>query len=250
MSKLHAIKHDLRTTLWCGPAALSTITGKATSHVHEAIRQSKNPAYYHKPIKGVSNGILVKAAQMLGCEIFEHFNYARERCNATRFGVAAPKWQPPTLARFCREHRELLRKETLIINVTGHYVVVSGRSFIDNHTKQVVPLSKAPHRRCRVQASFVVRAGFKPDAVKPATPKPVFPSIRGTVERAKQFDIIVEPHLPGEYWVYPPPGYENEVVDPYFDEHLAYDADEARKRVDRYIQIIGEMKAGEVKVAA
>lgn len=242
--KLHAIKHDLKTALWCGPAALSAVTGKPTSHVVEAIRQSVNPAYRNKPVKGVSNEILRRAAELLGCDIICHFNYIMERRNASvderlsrhRIGT----WRPPTLAAFCRQHRELLRHEILIINITGHYVTVSGRSFIDNHTGKVVPLSEAPFRRARVQVAWIVRPGLKLDKVAPAPPKPADPNAkyrRESNELAKRYHISIEPHLPGEYWVYPPPSIEH--IDPYADEHLAYDGwPDVRARVQRYAELV------------
>jgi hypothetical protein len=242
--KLHAINDDLKTTLWCGPAALAAISGKPASHCVLAIRHSLNPAYYHKPVKGVSNTILIRAAEKLGFSMtkcFEQINYAK--------GLILKFNQLPTLARFCREHRELLRRETILINITGHYVVVSGRSFIDNHTGKPVSLASAPHRRCRVQNAWIVRQ-VGPDIVPAPIPKPPpLPSIRATEALARKFEITVEPHLPGEYWVYPPPGFESQEIDPYYDEHLAYDANEARERVNRYIELIGSMRAGEVKVS-
>lgn len=242
--KLHAIQHDLKTTLWCGPAALSAVTGKSTSHVHEAIRQSMNPAYRHKPIKGVSNTILVRAAELLGCEVIAHFSFVNElRLNYGRIGFN-PK--PPTLAKFCRDHRELLRSEILIINITGHYVTVSGRSFIDNHTGKVVLLSSAPFRRARVQAAWIIRPGMKLDKVAPPMPKPADPHAKARRESqalAKQYGILLEQHNPGEYWVYPPDGLETEKLDPYYNEHLAYDGwSDVHKRVTTYVKLAKVME--------
>lgn len=247
--KLHEIKHDLKTVLWCGPAALSAVTGKPTSYVVQAIRQSVNPAYRNKPVKGISNEILRRAGELLGCEMVKHFDYAMEHrnmFNAPRPLFQTVKWNPPTLAKFCRDHKELLRHEILIINITGHFVTVSGRSFIDNHTGKPVPLSKAPFRRARVHVAWIVRPGMKLDKVAPAPPKPVDPHAKIRREcRAfsEQYGISIEPHLPGEYWVYPPDGLGTEKLDPYYDEHLAYDGwPEVYKRVLKYVSLAKVMQ--------
>ena len=149
-TKLHPIKHDLKTVLWCGPAALATISGQPTSVVREAIRQhvrerNGKPAV----IKGLNWTPLIAAARTLGYEL--------------KFRSIPGK--RPTLAQWLRQNREHYRDTPYIVNVTGHYVTVCGRSFIDNKTGKTVPLSQAPGRRCRVVAYFRVEKSAAPVAL-------------------------------------------------------------------------------------
>lgn len=60
----------------------------------------------------------------------------------------------PTLAEWMRSKRD--PDAFYIVNVTNHYVLVRGRKFIDNHSKEWVFLRSAPHRRKRVAHVFKV----------------------------------------------------------------------------------------------
>ena len=149
VSKLHPIRHDLAHILWCGPAALSVTTGYPTSVIHRHIL-AHNPGA--RRVKGVSNATLVNVAKDLGYvlqPVFDHFN------------APAGKSHKPTLAGFLRTHRDEVRRGVIIVNVTRHYVVVSGRTFIDNQVRVPTPLKKAPGRRRRVfRAWRVVPVGL------------------------------------------------------------------------------------------
>jgi hypothetical protein len=54
-----------------------------------------------------------------------------------------------TFAAWLRQRKN--KAGTYLVNVTGHYVLVSGRKFVDTYTKgEWVNIGKAPHRRTRV----------------------------------------------------------------------------------------------------
>lgn len=139
-TKLHPIRHDLPTILWCGPAALSVTTGYPTSVIHRAIRRHTGRRF----VKGVSNAHLALAAKELGFRLVPVFDY---------FYAGIGK---PTLAAFLRMYSDQVAKAPIIVNVTGHYVVVHGRTFIDNQVKVPVSSSKAPGRRRRVKRAWAV----------------------------------------------------------------------------------------------
>jgi len=147
-NKLYPIRHDLPTILWCGPAALSVTTGYPTSVIHRHIMAYTG----RRRVKGVNNYTLVNVAKQLGYAlqpIFDHY---------APLGKITPK---PTLAAFLRAHRDEVLRGVIIVNVTHHYVVVSGRTFIDNQVKVPTPLKKAPGRRRRVfRAWRVVPVGL------------------------------------------------------------------------------------------
>lgn len=161
--KLHPIKHDLKSTLWCGPAALSIVTGAATSEIHRLISwRSGKPR-----VKGISNHQLCMAARDLGYQLVPIYDAKEDpKCFELAPSTCAPgtmiKWPKknsfPTLARFLRENKAAIRSAPVIVNVTRHYIVVHGRSFVDNQNRTPLPLKKAPGRRRRVWRAWKVVA--------------------------------------------------------------------------------------------
>lgn len=233
--KLHPIKHDLKTTLWCGPAALAAITGKPTSEVMATAKRVMN----RRTVKGMSNLYLSRVARALGVEL-------------------ETKYLSPglTLARWCKTHKHLFADKPVIVNVTGHYVTVCGRTFVDNHVERAVPLKRAPHRRCRVQVVFVASpitpaAPFPfpdnsgPELAKYVKPFSPVPSERTEARRiARRFDIEIQMEEfsePGEFqqprFVYAPELLDSEELDPHAGDHVVNDWKEALDRVKQYARL-------------
>lgn len=66
----------------------------------------------------------------------------------------------PTLAGFLKMRPN--RAATYVVNITGHYVLVSGRKFVDTYTRgEWVSIAKCPHRRARVVKVWEL-VGVKP----------------------------------------------------------------------------------------
>lgn len=221
MMKLHKIKHDLKTTLWCGPAALATLTGLPTSRIMSVLRAVTG----RRTVKGIYNSDLLKAGAALGLEFFD---------------LKVP-FGDMTLARWTAENKNHLKGIPHIINVTGHYVTVCGGSFVDNWTKRPVRLKKAPHRRCRVQRVWAVRKSLGTPLSLPPEP---LPEVRGPSgpqygrkarDLARKHGIVLEVGDPSPdcIWVGPPPGLENDRHD---GDHYCYDWDEALDRVKGYVE--------------
>lgn len=234
--KIKAIKHDLKTTLWCGPAALAAITGEPTSRVMAALKQATGRGR----VMGVYNHELRKAGAILGVR----FDAIPTPC--------VPKAEQPTLARWLRENKQRYAENPVVITVTNHFVTVQGRSFIDNHTKKPVSLKKAPHRRCRVVQAMIAKSAepVKPvlpiDFVReaalqaiPMTPRLSLQDHTALRRAAALHGIKIDKHEfnPGENWIYPPDSLDNEELDPYHDGHLAYDWKDAHARVREYAKL-------------
>ena len=147
--KLHPIQHDLPGTLWCGPAALSACCGVPTSQIHRAIKIVRGDS--RRPVKGVNNGTLVKAAERFGYRLLPIW----DQWIADPQGGMRERKQP-TLAAFTKDFSAYMKDAPVIINVTGHYVVVHGRTFVDNQVKIPMSLKKAPGRRRRVKRAWQV----------------------------------------------------------------------------------------------
>lgn len=225
---LKPIVHDRATTLWCGPAVLAAISGQPTSAIHRVLQGVTGRA----TIKGVCNQELCKAALKLGHQLIA---LPPNDVISLRYATY------PTLARWTRQNAALLAQHTVIIQVTGHYVAVSGRTFVDSHTKVPVSLKRAPHRRCRVQSVYLVRKveGAVVEIPAPA-PRRVDASRKERTEAkalAALHGIPIEPYENGvgEFWVYPPPGLDSEAKDRNYSDHLAFDWSDVLERVKGYV---------------
>lgn len=147
MNKLKPINHDLPGILWCGPAALSAVTGRPTSEIHAAIKAVR---YSERAVRGVHPRTLEKAAALLGVQLERILDYT--------FPLPGSFYRstPPTVAKFLRDHRAVVRNEVIILGLTSHYITVSGNSFVDNQVKTPILLRDAPGRRCRVEQVWKV----------------------------------------------------------------------------------------------
>jgi hypothetical protein len=177
VEKLKPIKNDIQTILWCGPAAISAVTGEPVSKIVAMMKHLSGK----RCVKGVSTGLMQRTLTMLGWEATTIHRFDRTK---VPYGQAAPirladgsrmtvitggehnyveAKNRPTLARYCRQHREDFQEHACIIETTGHYVAIFGRRFCDNHTKEPVFLRKSPHRRARVQRVLQIKKVGGPD---------------------------------------------------------------------------------------
>jgi hypothetical protein len=151
--KLHAINHDLKTTLWCGLAAMATITGKPTSECRDMVSAIRRKQPWTEPgtriaIKGIHTTELRLALEKSGFNTTTVFH---------RPFMVSPVGNLPTLARYLRERQKPEMSELLLITCGNHFVVVKGRKLIDNYTKEPVWIRQAPHRRKRVSLVVSIR---------------------------------------------------------------------------------------------
>jgi hypothetical protein len=165
MDKLQPVKNDIKTILWCGPAAISAVTGEPVSAIVAIMKHLSGKSR----IKGVTTGLLQRTMTMLGWEAATIQRFDSEKISGhveiigditVQHGYATkyvPTKKRPTLARYCREHRVDFAEHACIIELSTHWVAVYGRRFIDNHTKEPVFLRKSPHRRARVQRVLQIK---------------------------------------------------------------------------------------------
>lgn len=137
--KLQAVQKDIKTIAWCGPSAISAVTGKPLSEVVRALKDITG----RQQIKGLSGLALCKGLRHFGVDAF---------CTE-EFG----KGTRPTLATWLREAKRRGWTGPSIVNVTGHYVVVDARRFVDNRQQTPVPHKQARGRRARVVLVFALR---------------------------------------------------------------------------------------------
>ncbi len=222
------ITHDLPTALWCGLAAISAATGEPTS---KALALAKHFSK-RTVVKGMTNWTLVSVLNALG--------YRAEKIHDSIADFVECRRQP-TLAGWTKSNAKTFSSHPVIINVTGHYVTVQGKSFVDTFTPGFKPvrLKKAPWRRSRVCRAWKIVKVEGPQLQVVPVKKPADGNLAKARRIAKRIGITLEAHsFPGEYWVYPPDGFDC-ARDPFESEgHLGYDAADVLHRVTEYARIL------------
>ena len=138
--KLHPIQHDLPGPVYCGPAALSAITGLPTSRCQRAIQEANEDP---RPVEGTNIFSMALAARRLGFRlvcVWEEWGYQRSVSFAT----------------FCRKNAYLWKTRPVLVRFTGHYSLVEGRFFLDAHVPGFTPIHRAPHQRRVVMSAWKV----------------------------------------------------------------------------------------------
>lgn len=218
---------------YCGPSALSAVTGIDTYHTAALLRHvSGRPA-----IRGCAVDHMLVALHRLGLRVdmIASFSYL-------------PSRQRPTLQAWARDS-EYRRRNDVILCVAGdHYVLLQGDRYVCGISKDVVPLAEAPYRRHKLSSAFrLTRAKPQPD-IKALLPKPR----RKTAEekraasdatfarrlaRAHGIEIEVEG---GRIVVWGPaflPEIDEEVCDPFYGDHTAEGWPDALKMVREYARL-------------
>lgn len=132
--RLHPVKHDLKTTLWCGLAAISTITGRRTSLI---LRELKDGRGHNGAIKGVGPNELSRVLARSGYDLIRQEHYRPD--------------ERPTL---CQWHRDRTLDQAVRVVIAGdHYIVVQGIRMFDSFNPAGTYLKPG---RTRVKAVWLV----------------------------------------------------------------------------------------------
>lgn len=145
----HVVEHDLETMLWCGPAAVSALTGASTSEIHDIIRDYRGDD--GKRIEGTID------PEIIHC--FEYLGYSARLV----YFCHAPLYKGfPTFARWLREmprepHVAYLVGQRHEGRKAGHWCVVSADQYLCSYSKAVwMHVDQAPRRRARVQCAYAI----------------------------------------------------------------------------------------------
>ena len=141
---LHEVKNDL-TRLWCGPAALSAISGKPASICQAAIAVERGSPT--KIVRGVHHWEMCQALKTLG-----YNTIIENKFPSAPYGF--PKEKRLTVAALLRTRKDWAvtdpGKTMYLITAGHHYMVVKGKKFVDSFTRTPTWIRQAPHRRKRV----------------------------------------------------------------------------------------------------
>jgi hypothetical protein len=163
--KLHEVTGLIKgRTNWCGPSALSIITGKPYSTTLELLKEGRSPGY-----KG--NGPLVK-----GTGSWE----MRRALNKLGYRVMEMSLEPDqTFAAWTRERPASEVKHMVLLVVGNHWVVVQGRKACCGIVKKPTFIRSMRKRRGRVTEAYRITK-------LPAAHRPKAPKLKGLVRPIKR----------------------------------------------------------------
>jgi Protein of unknown function (DUF3102) len=118
-----------RSRAFCGPTAMSAVTGEPISVVRDAVRQASGKIHKSDgsawPVMGMHNADLVAAMRLLGWRVAEEWHEPEGG-------------KPYTLDSFAKDRGH---DGPFIVAVTGHYVAISQGEFCDTITELPKDLS-------------------------------------------------------------------------------------------------------------
>jgi hypothetical protein len=130
---------DTRSRLYCGPVAVAALIGANVDEVVQIIQGHRNN---RRQVRGTHAHELQHA--------FRHFGHDLQL-------VADLSRKSPTLATWERERTDWDFEQAWLLVVTGHWVAVRGRWFVDTWSNGTpVRIADAPRRRKRVRYAYRV----------------------------------------------------------------------------------------------
>lgn len=134
---------------WCGPYALAYIGKISYEEALEVFRRIRG--YRGRPdVEGVYNYEMSKALGLVLNRPVGNPTHAHRTVYRTNsWGERRPTDGYPTLTQWLKTRD---KTATYLVNVTGHYVVITPKSLLDNQSMKKTPLKSAAHRRKRVRA--------------------------------------------------------------------------------------------------
>ena len=141
--KLHPVTDGPNKNRYCGPSALSAITGLLTDDTARHLRRVTGK----RAIRGTHNWAMLRVLRQLGYR-------ACLVCAPTRD-------ERPTLTSWLRESKGMRTGGRVFLVVAGHhYQVISGRRFVDSKTRQIVGIKhEKVKRRARVARVWEISEG-------------------------------------------------------------------------------------------
>lgn len=133
---------------WCGPSALSILTGRSINHCARLIAKRRNRyGWYNgrgtsKQVKGSSNSEVRDALAAMGFDMI-------------RTKVPRINGRYPTLRAYMAGRGGSEWKTPMLINVTGHYVTALKDEISDNFT--AAHYSSHPHRLKKIETMWLIR---------------------------------------------------------------------------------------------
>lgn len=226
--RLHPVNHNgPRKNRFCGPSALSILTGLDTGRTATLLRRVSGA----RSIKGTYSGWMRKALRELGIDSFSSWT---------------GHWtggKPLTFVQWLRDTKDKRGDGTYLIVCGNHWILVQGRRCACGITKEVVSLKDCSKRRGRVTECWSLTRVEQPDYDK------IVPQFKAPVDTerkprtaakalAAQHGIIIEVGDPQPDCIYIHHPALEEESDPHSGDHYVYSWGEALGRVNDYIEAL------------
>lgn len=242
--KLRPVNRAKRGNRFCGPSAISAVTGITTDEAAQLIRSVSG----RRMVTGTGDFEIQQALARCGISMrmVQHASVARG----------------PTLAAWLKDSRALRTADRVFLVVAGnHWQVVSGRRYVCGITKDVVGFDHPKvKRRAKVTTVYELTApkGVTLPTKLMAKPGPTQEQLEDRSLRRKAM-ALAERHgvhvsvdnerrtdLYPLIWVYGPDYFdEHEGDDPYDGDHMAYSWAEVYERVQTYVEAMANISPKE-----
>lgn len=149
--KLNALKVSGKHPTWCGPSAMAIISGRTVNHCAKLIATERNAragwnSWYggkgsSKQVKGAGNGEVLRGLRKMGfsMERADRDGMYGKTLRAYMAGRGGPNW-----------------KETMLVNVTDHYVVINRDTVSDNH-QQDKHYTEHRWKLKKIESAWIIR---------------------------------------------------------------------------------------------
>lgn len=221
--KIRNVNRDMtrKSNRFCGPAAMSVITGE---DVDDCGRVMRGIAGQARAAAGFHTWVLKRALQNCGFDL-------------VRLALAVPK---PNLRAWFKQSRPA---ENLYLIVAGnHFAVTQGRRYVCSQTVTVRSTRNAPHLRAIVTEVYMV-IQTKPQialAPAPARPKDTDRKDREAAKKlARRYGVEIDMGDPGADNIYVThPRLVSETDDPHYGDHYVYSWSGVLRRVEDYVEAL------------
>ncbi len=222
-----------RKNRYCGPSALSALTGLSTGDTAALLRKVSGK----RSIKGTHTRHMKVALEWLGYRTGCDFDYEH-----------LPARGRPTLLRWAKGRPD--KSATYLLSVGHHWAVVQGRRYVCGIIGSIVPIKESPKKRAKVKAAWRITRHIEVNLKSVIPPAPVRPPdvYRSDRQQAKALaakwgiDLDIGTPSPDCIWVSPPTPLCDEdgemPGDPYHDEHYHYDYQSAKEAIETYAKLV------------
>lgn len=157
-------RNKSRHNRYCGPCALSILTGRDTGDCAWAIRATSGVT----AVRGTYPDQLIDALQLFGLKVIganypplgDHWFRDSDARQSTIARLTESKRmikRAPTLAAWLKQTKDIRTSGRVFLIIAGwHWQVISGRRYACGLTENIVSVKDAPHRRARVTGVWEV----------------------------------------------------------------------------------------------
>lgn len=146
-------KESANSNGFCGPAALSAITGRTVEECVTVLKECGTRKDW-KSVRGVANFEMERALGVMGFDAVESFGEIQPHYCYGAETHTARNW--PTLTQWLKQSRAYRKKDSVyLVSLAHHFIVIQGCKVWDNFHEDGRPLRKFMSR-CRVTAVYKV----------------------------------------------------------------------------------------------